>query len=66
MRRLFVGIGILGLLVGLVWTLQGADVLRGSSMSGSSFWLAVGVVLLIVGAGLAILGARSSGEEKAA
>jgi len=66
MRRLFVGIGILALLVGLVWTLQGTDVLQGSFMSGNSFWLAVGVVLLVVGAGLTAVGARSSGAGKAA
>ena len=46
-------------LVGVVWILQGADVLMGSVMSGSSFWLAVGVVLLIVGLILAGWGVRA-------
>ncbi len=66
MRTLFVGIGVIALLVGLVWTLQGADVIMGSVMSGSSFWLAVGVVLLVVGLGLLVTGARSPGAKKAA
>lgn len=61
MRRLFVGLGALAFLIGLVWTLQGADVLMGSSMSGSSFWLAVGLALVLVGAVVAVVGARLPG-----
>jgi hypothetical protein len=66
MRTLYVGIGVIAILIGLVWTLQGANVIMGSVMSGSSFWLAVGVVLLLVGAGVLVLGARSPGAKKAA
>lgn len=36
-------------LVGLVWTLQGADLLPGSFMSGDRFWLVAGVVLIACG-----------------
>ncbi|QEW01510.1 hypothetical protein F6J84_08685 [Microbacterium caowuchunii] len=35
--------------VGLVWTLQGLDVLRGSVMSGSSLWAVVGPIVLLCG-----------------
>ncbi len=66
MRTLFVGAGVLVFLVGLVWTLQGADVLGGSVMSGSSFWLIMGVVLLVVGLASLAFGARASGTKKAA
>ena len=41
--------GVLLALVGLVWTLQGLDVLRGSVMSGSSFWAAIGPIVLLAG-----------------
>ena len=41
--------GVLLALVGLVWTLQGLDVLRGSVMSGSSFWATIGPIVLLVG-----------------
>ena len=34
---------------GLVWTLQGFNVLPGSVMSGSSFWATVGPIVLVVG-----------------
>lgn len=66
MRTLFVGIGVIALLVGIVWTLQGSNVITNSAMSGSSFWLGFGVVLLVVGIGLMAVGARSSGAKKAA
>ncbi len=34
---------------GLVWTLQGLNVLPGSAMSGSSFWATAGPIVLVVG-----------------
>ncbi|MEO7016154.1 MAG: hypothetical protein ABI130_08400 [Leifsonia sp.] len=34
---------------GLVWTLQGLNVLRGSVMSGSSLWATLGPIVLVVG-----------------
>ncbi len=59
MRALFVGVGVIAILIGVVWVLQGTDVLMGSVMSGSTFWLGMGVLLLIVGAALSVFGARS-------
>jgi hypothetical protein len=35
--------------VGLVWTLQGLDVLRGSAMSGSALWATIGPIVLVIG-----------------
>lgn len=46
---------ILGI-VGLVWTLQGLNVLRGSAMSGSPLWGTVGPILLVVGLALILFG----------
>ena len=66
MRTVFVGVGLIAALVGIVWTLQGADVLMGSVMSGSSFWLAFGVVLLVVGLILAGWGVRAPSVKKTA
>ena len=42
---------IVVLAVGLVWTLQGANVIGGSFMSGQSRWLAIGIALMIVSLG---------------
>ena len=53
--------GILLSGVGLVWTLQGIGVLRGSVMTGSSLWATIGPIVLLVGLvliGIAIAIAR--------
>jgi hypothetical protein len=46
-------VGVVVTLLGALWTLQGADVLGGSVMSGQSQWLYIGIAMLI--AGLTIL-----------
>ncbi len=66
MRTFFVGIGVIAVLVGAVWTLQGMDILLGSFMSGSLLWLAIGMVLVIVGAASLVFGAASRRAERAA
>ena len=35
--------------IGLVWTLQGLNVLGGSAMSGSPLWATIGPIVLVVG-----------------
>ena len=42
-------VGIILILVGGLWILQGSNVIGGSVMSGQSHWLYVGIVLLIAG-----------------
>jgi len=42
-------IGIVLLLVGLLWILQGFNVIGGSVMSGQSIWVLLGLVAGIVG-----------------
>lgn len=52
--------------VGLIWTLQGFDVLRGSAMSGSSLWAIIGPIVLVIGLvliGIAIANARRRRRE---
>ena len=41
--------GVILTCVGLVWTLQGLNVMSGSAMSGSSLWATVGPIVLLVG-----------------
>ena len=45
-------IGVILVLTGGVWTLQGSNALGGSVMSGQSQWLYVGLVLLVAGLGV--------------
>lgn len=45
-------VGIVLLLIGALWILQGANIVGGSVMSGQSQWLYVGIVVGLAGAGL--------------
>ncbi|MEO7912842.1 MAG: hypothetical protein ABIV47_24595 [Roseiflexaceae bacterium] len=58
MRRTLVGVGIVLILLGGLWLLQGVGILGGSVMTGQSFWAIVGGILLIVGIVLGALGMR--------
>jgi hypothetical protein len=49
MRLAGIIVGIILVLLGLVWVLQGSNVIGGSVMSGQSMWLWIGVVVAIVG-----------------
>ena len=58
MRWTLVGVGIVLVLLGGLWFLQGVGILTGSVMTGQTFWEIVGVILLIVGIVLCVLGVR--------
>ena len=45
-------IGVLLLLPGITFFLQGINVLPGSSMTGQTQWAVIGGVLIVIGAGL--------------
>ena len=45
-------IGVLLILPGIVWFLQGINVLPGSFMTGQTQWAVYGGILIVVGAGL--------------
>ena len=55
---LSVVIGVLLVLVGGLWTLQGLDVLGGSAMSGVTLWAVIGPIVVLGGLVLAVVGAR--------
>jgi hypothetical protein len=60
----FVVVGVVLFLVGLVWTLQGLDIVTGSFMSGAKLWLAIGLLvgiggLFLLGSGVRRLRANS-------
>jgi len=48
-RRVFSIVGAVIALFGLIWFLQGANVLPGSFMTGSQFWEITGAVTFIIG-----------------
>ena len=51
-------VGVVGLLVGVVWIGQGAGWIAGSFMTGSHFWLIIGIIVAIIGLALVIGGVR--------
>ena len=54
-KNLRVGLGVLLILMGGVWTLQGLGVLQSSSpMTGVTFWAIVGPVVALAGLALAL------------
>jgi hypothetical protein len=55
-------VGFLLAAAGLVWTLQGFDVIHGSSMSGTTTWSVIGPVVLL--AGLALMSAGLRGHKR--
>ena len=58
MRWILLGGGILLILLGGLWFLQGVGILGGSAMTGQVFWAIVGGILLIVGIVLCARGVR--------
>lgn len=59
-RAILLVVGVLLVLAGLIWTLQGLDVFGGSSgMNGHKIWAVVGVIVAVVGLVLVVTGARS-------
>jgi hypothetical protein len=45
-------LGVLLVLIGALWTLQGFGVVGGSFMTGSATWLVIGLVCVAVGLAL--------------
>jgi hypothetical protein len=57
-RALLVGLGLLMVVAGVVFTLQGVGVIGGSFMSGSNVWAVAGPVIALAGLALALVGLR--------
>jgi hypothetical protein len=51
-------VGVIAILVGGVWILQGTGMLPGSFMTGQRMWLIIGIIVAIVGVALAYNGIR--------
>ncbi|MDQ1734367.1 MAG: hypothetical protein QOH56_618 [Pseudonocardiales bacterium] len=50
--------GAIVALLGLLFTLQGVGVIKGSAMSGTAFWAVAGPVIIVAGLALAGFGIR--------
>jgi hypothetical protein len=55
-------IGVLAVIIGIVWLLQGLNILGGSGMSGQFIFVVIGAIVAVIGV---ILVAVSSRRRKA-
>ena len=60
-RQLGRGIGILAAVAGVIFTLQGVGILKGSSMSNTTTWTVAGPIIAVVGAAIAYGAGRGGG-----
>ncbi len=58
-RWVGLGLGVLAVLIGVVWTLQGLNILGGSVMSGQTIFVVIGPLVGIVGLVLVVVGVRA-------
>ena len=54
MRIVWLVLGVLAVLIGIVWTLQGLNILGGSAMSGQAIFAVIGPIVGVIG--LALIG----------
>jgi hypothetical protein len=60
----FIIVGVILGIVGVIWTLQGLNVLGGSAMSGSALWAIVGPIVLVIGLVLIGIGIANARRRK--
>ncbi len=58
MKWLLYVLGVLLAAIGVVWILQGTDVLKAGFMAGQMQWAYIGLAVLIVGVVLLVFGSR--------
>jgi hypothetical protein len=51
-------LGIVLILLGGLWAMQGFGWLKGSAMTGQTLWAVVGPIVLLLGVGLVVAGVR--------
>ena len=63
-RPVLVVVGVLLVVVGVVWTMQGLGYLPGSVMTGVTLWAVVGPIVALAGLVLAVRGMRPRGGAR--
>jgi hypothetical protein len=58
MKPLWIVVGGVLAILGLLFTLQGANVIGGSAMSGTTFWVVAGPIIIVIGLIVASRGVR--------
>lgn len=64
-RWTFLVLGVLLVIAGIVWTLQGLNLLgQSGGMNGERIWAVIGPVTALAGLGLLTIGARIRGSAR--
>ena len=63
-RIVLLVMGVVLILMGVLWTMQGLDVVGGSAMSGNTLWAVIGPIVVIVGAVLLFRGLRTQHPQR--
>jgi hypothetical protein len=58
-KGLFGIVGVIAIIAGVVWTLQGLGVIGGSVMTGSTMWAVIGPLVALAGLAVLTFGLRS-------
>ena len=64
MRGTLIIIGALVVLTGVVWILQGINVLPGSFMTGQMIWAYIGIAVSIIGSVVIWIAVRGGSSER--
>jgi uncharacterized membrane protein len=64
MRWVLIVVGIVLILIGVGWALQGGSVLPYGQMAGQSRWIYLGIALAAVGVVLLVLGLRLKARKR--
>jgi drug/metabolite transporter superfamily protein YnfA len=60
MRMTMTIVGVLLVLIGGVWILQGVNVLPGSFMTGQTKWAVIGAITAVIGIALVVFARRGA------
>jgi hypothetical protein len=61
MKLVLTIVGAIAVVIGVIWLLQGLNVLPGSFMTGQIRWAVYGAVVAVVGAGVVVWARRRPG-----
>jgi len=62
-KPVLITIGVVLVVLGGVWALQGLGLIGGSAMTGSTLWAIIGPIIVVAGIVLVVLGFRRGAKR---